>query len=75
MHWLRPDGGLYLWLRLPQQVDTGMSGPLFPQAVREGVLYIPGEHCYPDPQRAPRNMLRLSFGSVPRDDLRRARPH
>lgn len=62
VHWVRPTGGLYLWLRLPEGIDTGLPGRLFQQAVAEGMLYVPGEACYPDRAAAPRNMLRLSFG-------------
>jgi 2-aminoadipate transaminase len=69
IHWVRPSGGLYLWLRLPDGVDTSVAGPLFARAVDEGVLYVPGDPCYG--QGAPRNMLRLSFGSPTTDDLRR----
>jgi 2-aminoadipate transaminase len=61
--WVAPTGGLYLWLRLPPEIDTGLEGPLFDRAVAEGVLYIPGEHCYPGHGTPrPRNMIRLSFG-------------
>ena len=61
--WVRPDGGLYVWLQLPETVDTGISGRLFSSAVEEGVLYVPGECCYPTEGIAVRkNMLRLSFG-------------
>jgi len=61
--WLTPEGGLYLWLRLPEQVDTGPQGPLFERAVAEGVLYVPGDCCFPDaPSGKPKNFLRLSFG-------------
>ncbi len=63
VEWFRPTGGLYVWLRLPEGVDTGLNGPLFDRAVEEGVLYVPGEYCYPhDPQPPTKNMLRLSFG-------------
>jgi 2-aminoadipate transaminase len=58
-----PDGGLYVWLQVPDAIDTGLAGPLFDRAVDEGVLYVPGEVCYP---RAGvpvgRNGIRLSFG-------------
>ncbi|MBN1590239.1 MAG: PLP-dependent aminotransferase family protein [Pirellulales bacterium] len=61
--WGRPSGGLYVWLRLPENVDTGTDGALFDRAVDEGVLYVPGSHCYPSQSRVlPRNMIRLSFG-------------
>jgi len=61
--WIRPAGGLYLWLRLPEGTDTGLDGPLFRRAVDEGVLYIPGESCFPQ-EGGPRekNHIRLSFG-------------
>jgi 2-aminoadipate transaminase len=70
--WFQPSGGLYLWLRLPAEIDTGLDGPLFPRAVCEGMLYVPGECCYPRegcPRR--RNMLRLSFGVPSVDEIRR----
>lgn len=58
-----PDGGLYVWLQLPEPIDTGLTGPLFERAVAEGVLYVPGEVCYPsEGYPAGRNGIRLSFG-------------
>jgi len=61
--WVRPGGGLYVWVRVPEAVDTGLSGSLFDRAVEEGVLYVPGEYCYPAEGRpSPKNRLRLSFG-------------
>jgi len=63
VQWVRPTGGLYVWLRLPEHVDTGLSGPLFNRAVEEGVFYVPGEYCYPaEVPRPIKNMIRLSFG-------------
>jgi len=62
--WVRPTGGMYLWIRLPEEIDTGLSGPLFDRAVAEGVLYVPGEYCYPsEGLPVPRNTLRLSFAN------------
>ena len=61
--WVRPTGGLYVWLHLPEGVDAGLNGPLFDRAVDEGVLYVPGEYCYPKEGRpVEQNVLRLSFG-------------
>jgi 2-aminoadipate transaminase len=72
IQWVRPTGGLYVWLRLPEAIDTGLSGPLFDRAVAEGVLYVPGEYCYPKLGRAPRkNMIRLSFGIQSCQGIRR----
>ena len=60
---VRPDGGLYVWLRLPETIDTGLTGALFDRAVDEGVLYVPGEVCYPR-EGVPvcKSAIRLSFG-------------
>jgi len=71
--WTRPEGGLYVWLTLPEDVDTGRGGELFSRCLAAGVLYVPGEFCYarsagrvalPELAAAPvpRNHLRLSFG-------------
>ena len=71
-HWTRPRGGLYVWLTLPERIDTTRTGPLFTAAVREGVLYVPGSYCYgPDPTRkTPKNTIRLSFGTATLDHIR-----
>lgn len=62
--WTRPTGGLYVWLTLPEAINTGRDGVLFQGALEQGVLFVPGEFCYPpDPVRTPpRHMIRLSFG-------------
>lgn len=64
IHWTQPTGGLYVWLTLPPTIDTGSKGPLFHHAIQQGVLFVPGEYCYPnDPTRTvPHNTMRLSFG-------------
>jgi 2-aminoadipate transaminase len=61
--WVRPTGGLYVWLQLPDSVDTGPDGTLFDLATSEGVLYVPGEYCYPaEGESVRKNTIRLSFG-------------
>ena len=63
-HWTHPTGGLYVWLTLPESIDTSRTGPLFEKAVEKGMFYVPGNYCYPaDPTRTvPKNQVRLSFG-------------
>jgi 2-aminoadipate transaminase len=63
VHWYRPSGGLYVWLHVPPQVDTGPTGTLFDAAVEEGMFYVPGQFCFP-PEGEPvqKNTIRLSFG-------------
>ncbi|MHC3473217.1 aminotransferase-like domain-containing protein [Streptomyces sp. 7R007] len=54
--WSRPEGGMFLWARLPQSYDTTA---LLPRVVRHDVAYVPGAPFYagaPD-----RSTLRLCF--------------
>ncbi len=61
--WLRVAGGLYVWMQFPEEISTSPQGPLFETAIREGVLYVPGEYCYPaEGERTCPHTLRLSFG-------------
>jgi len=60
--WIVPTGGLYVWLTLPESIDTGPAGPLFERAEDAGVLYVPGEYCFPREGPRPSNTIRLSFG-------------
>ncbi len=56
IEWNKPDGGMFLWVKLPQ----GMSAvDLLPKAVARNVAYVPGAAFYSgSPQH---NTLRLSF--------------
>lgn len=62
--WHHPHGGLYVWMTLPESVPSGFDSPLFNRAVQaEGVMYVPGEICYPDESGIRQlNQMRLSFG-------------
>ncbi|HUG93833.1 MAG TPA: PLP-dependent aminotransferase family protein [Planctomycetaceae bacterium] len=65
--WVQPHGGLYVWMRLPEAVNTSFDSLLFTRAVQvEKVMYVPGELFYAGPaNRRHRNELRLSFGVQP----------
>ena len=57
--WSRPDGGMSVWVQLPQSVNTSQ---LLLQAAESGVTFVSGEHFYSSaPQQ---NMMRLSFTMV-----------
>lgn len=59
----RPQGGLYVWAEFPAGVETGLSHPLFEAALQAGLLYVPGEYCFPgEGVGVRRNGMRLSFG-------------
>ncbi|HKP63761.1 MAG TPA: PLP-dependent aminotransferase family protein [Polyangiales bacterium] len=51
----RPDGGMYVWLQLNDDIDTGPNGPLFARALEAGVLYVPGAYFFPEPWEPPRS--------------------
>jgi 2-aminoadipate transaminase len=65
LHWTKPSGGLYVWLTLPESIDTSRDG-MFAAAVEAGVLYVPGNYCFQPDERGqvPTNHLRLCFGNV-----------
>ena len=63
IHWTTPSGGLYIWLELPEPIDTGSAGRLFDLSRENGMLYVPGEYCFPAQGVPPKkNCMRLSYG-------------
>lgn len=55
--WQRPHGGLFIWLRLSDHIDTRK---LLPIAQQLGVTFSPGAMFFPG-NDAPCNYLRLNF--------------
>lgn len=65
-HWQAPAGGMFLWLRLKDGVDTEA---MLESALEAGVAYVPGAPFYagaPD-----RSSLRLCFSAVGPADMQR----
>ena len=54
--WTRPEGGFFVWLSLPDELD---SKAMLPRAVKELVAYTPGTAFYAD--GGGRQNIRLSF--------------
>ncbi len=46
VRWIRPAGGLYVWLTF-DELETGPDSPLAAAALAEGVLYVPGQLAEP----------------------------
>ena len=57
--WTYPDGGLFLWLTLPEGVDTIA---MYDEALSRGVAYVAGSFFYTDGSH--RNTMRLNFSFV-----------
>lgn len=70
--WTRPEGGFFVWLTVPNGVDTKAMQP---RAVTERVAYVPGtgfyadgfgsqqmrlSFCYPPPERITEGVRRLA---------------
>src|SRR5690606_17519961 len=60
--WTQPEGGLYVWIELPSEIATDRDSRFFRRCLEAGVLYVPGEFCYPRTSHGSNHSLRLSFG-------------
>ena len=54
--WTRPDGGMFVWVTLPEHVDTLA---LFHEAVAHKVAFVPGHVFFAE--NPVRNQLRINF--------------
>ena len=60
----RPEGGMFLWARLSEEVD---AAEVLRHAIEEGMIFVPGHAFYAD---APdRSTLRLSFATAAAPEL------
>lgn len=57
--WTRPEGGLFLFLTLPESIDTVK---MYDRALSLGVAYVAGSFFYPDGSH--RNTMRLNFSFI-----------
>ncbi|GAA4061703.1 PLP-dependent aminotransferase family protein [Actinomadura miaoliensis] len=70
--WTRPSGGFFVWLTVPEGLDTKAMAP---RAIAERVAYVPGtgfysngdgrrhmrlSYCYPEPHRIREGVRRLA---------------
>ena len=63
--WTTPAGGFYVWLQLPEGIN---SKAMLPRAVSSRVAYVPGTGFYADGDGA--DHLRLSYCFPPPDRIR-----
>jgi 2-aminoadipate transaminase len=63
--WTRPQGGLFLWIRCPEGVDTEQ---LLKKALEEKVAFVPGFAFFPDGRG--RNAMRLNFSAMSPEKIR-----
>jgi 2-aminoadipate transaminase len=63
--WTHPLGGLFLWVTLPEEMDTV---ELFKKAVEKKVAFVPGHSFHPDGRG--KNTMRLNFSYCKPDVIR-----
>jgi len=63
--WTQPDGGMFVWIELPERIDAAQ---LLEAAIARNVAFVPGAAFYANAPRA--NTLRLSFVTVPPERTR-----
>ena len=65
--WTKPEGGLFLWVTVPEKIDTEK---LFYEALKYKVAFVPGWQFYGEkPQK---NHMRLNFSYSSKDQLKEA---
>ena len=63
--WTHPQGGLFLWARVPEPIDTLEFAKT---AIAEKVAYVPGIHFYPN-RDGGHNAMRLNFSYCPPETI------
>ncbi|HIS39366.1 MAG TPA: PLP-dependent aminotransferase family protein [Candidatus Aphodovivens avistercoris] len=55
--WTHPEGGFFVWVTLPEYVDTGS---MLAEALEAGVTYVPGDSFFPGGTKG-KNCMRINF--------------
>jgi len=64
-HWTHPEGGMFLWVTGPEEIDTWS---MMEEAMRRKVLFVPGRDFFPD--GSGHRYLRLNFSNASEKDIR-----
>ena len=65
--WTKPEGGLFLWMTVPEQIDTKQ---LFYEAIKFKVAFVPGEVFYGE--NPSKNHMRINFSYASEEQLAEA---
>lgn len=63
--WTKPEGGLFLWITVPEDINTL---DLFYLAIEEKVAFVPGEVFYPEGLRK-YNTMRINFSFPTNEEI------
>jgi 2-aminoadipate transaminase len=64
VRWTKPEGGLFLWATLPEQIDTA---ELFFDAIKFKVAFVPGNAFYGE--NPAKNTMRINFSFPSKENL------
>lgn len=64
--WTRPEGGLFLWITVPEEINTT---ELFYMGLEEKVAFVPGEVCYPKGYLK-HNTMRINFSYPTKEEIK-----
>lgn len=64
VRWTHPDGGLFIWLELPEGMS---SNDLFPEALKEKVAFVAGDAFFAHGEV--KNTMRLNFSNAKWEEL------
>jgi 2-aminoadipate transaminase len=61
-----PEGGMFLWLELPEELD---ASEILDEAMEAGVAYVPGDSFYAN--EGPKNTIRMNYTTVSEEQIRK----
>jgi 2-aminoadipate transaminase len=67
--WTHPQGGLFVWVTLPEYLDTAQ---MLSVALDNGVTFVPGDGCYPNGSGRGKNSMRIAFCYEEPEQIREA---
>lgn len=65
VRWTRPQGGLFLWMTLPESLN---ARTLLDECVRQNVAFVPGGAFFPNGGNE--NTIRLNYSNMPVERIR-----
>lgn len=63
--WTKPEGGMFIWVKLPEGAD---AGTILPKAVAEKVAFVPGAPFYAGKEA--KNTMRLNYSNSSPEQIR-----
>ena len=64
--WTEPEGGLFLWVELPNHMS---AKELLPKAIEKKVAYVYGQPFFPD--GSGENTMRLNYSNATHENIKK----